>query len=145
MNLESEAKDLTFDEAMKATTDKWNESLSRILVSGGTEDSKIKFYTGLYHALLGRGLASDVNGAYPKNDGTIGQIPLNKDGKPEHNHYNTDAVWGAYWNLTSLWALAYPEYYNDFVNSQLLVYKDAGWLGDGIATSKYVSGVGPTW
>ena len=142
VNLESEAKDLTFDEAMKATTDKWNESLSRILVSGGTEDSKIKFYTGLYHALLGRGLASDVNGAYPKNDGTIGQIPLNKDGKPEHNHYNTDAVWGAYWNLTSLWALAYPEYYNDFVNSQLLVYKDAGWLGDGIATSKYVSGVG---
>lgn len=71
VNLESEAKDLTFDEAMKATTDKWNESLSRILVSGGTEDSKIKFYTGLYHALLGRGLASDVNGAYPKNDGTI--------------------------------------------------------------------------
>ena len=66
MNLESEAKDLTFDEAMKATTDKWNESLRRILVSGGTEDSKIKFYTGLYHALLGRGLASDVNGAYPK-------------------------------------------------------------------------------
>ena len=142
VNLESEAKDLTFDEAMKATTDKWNESLSRILVSGGTEDSKIKFYTGLYHALLGRGLASDVNGAYPKNDGTIGQIPLTKDGKPEYNHYNTDAVWGAYWNLTSLWALAYPEYYNDFVNSQLLVYKDAGWLGDGIATSKYVSGVG---
>ena len=131
VNLESEAKDLAFDEAMKATTDKWNESLSRILVSGGTEDSKIKFYTGLYHALLGRGLASDVNGAYPKNDGTIGQIPLTKD-----------AVWGAYWNLTSLWALAYPEYYNDFVNSQLLVYKDAGWLGDGIATSKYVSGVG---
>lgn len=46
VNLESEQKDLTFDEAMKATTDKWNESLSRILVSGGTEDSKIKFYTG---------------------------------------------------------------------------------------------------
>lgn len=33
VNLESEAKDLAFDEAMKATTDKWNESLSRILVS----------------------------------------------------------------------------------------------------------------
>ena len=49
---------------------------------------------------------------------------------------------GAYWNLTSLWALAYPEYYNGLVNSQLLVYKDAGWLGDGIAASRYVSGVG---
>ena len=92
--------------------------------------------------LLGRGIASDVNGAYPKNDGTVGVIPAGKDGKPLHNHYNTDAIWGAYWNLTPLWAMAYPEYYNEWVNSQLLVYKDAGWLGDGIANSKYVSGVG---
>jgi predicted alpha-1,2-mannosidase len=38
--------------------------------------------------------------------------------------------------------MAYPEDYNDFINSQLLVYDDAGWLGDGIANSKYVSGVG---
>ncbi|RYZ25139.1 MAG: glycoside hydrolase family 92 protein, partial [Chitinophagaceae bacterium] len=56
--------------------------------------------------------------------------------------YNTDAIWGGYWNLTQLWALAYPEYYSDFIKSQLLVYKDAGWLGDGIANSRYVSGVG---
>ena len=44
-----------------------------------------------------------LNGAYPKNDGTVGQIPLGKEGKPIYNHYNTDAVLGgAYWNLTSL-------------------------------------------
>lgn len=142
LNLNTEVADMTFDEALAKTTDKWNESLSRILVSGGTEESKVKFYTGLYHALLGRGLASDVNGAYPKNDGTIGQIDLDANGKPKHHHYNIDAVWGAYWNLTTLWAMAYPEYYNDLVNSQMLVYKDAGWLGDGIAASRYVSGVG---
>lgn len=141
-NLYAEAKDMTFDEALKSCTDKWNEKLGRIFVSGGKDENKIKFYTGLYHVLLGRGLASDVNGAYPKNDGTVGQIAVGNDGKPVHHHYNTDAVWGAYWNLTPLWALAYPEYYNDFVNSQLLVYKDAGWLGDGIAASRYVSGVG---
>ena len=41
-----------------------------------------------------------------------------------------------------MWTLAYPEYYADWVQSQLLVYKDAGWLGDGIACSRYVSGVG---
>ena len=142
LNLETEAKNLTFDEALAATTQKWHKALNRIKVSGGTNDNKIKFYTGLYHVLLGRGIASDVNGAYPKNDGTVGVIPAGKDGKPLHNHYNTDAIWGAYWNLTPLWAMAYPEYYNEWVNSQLLVYKDAGWLGDGIANSKYVSGVG---
>ena len=102
----------------------------------------MKFYTGLFHALLGRGLASDVNGAYPANDGMVGQIALDGAGRPVHDYYNTDAIWGAYWNLTQLWSIAYPEYYADWVASQLLVYKDAGWLGDGIACSKYVSGVG---
>lgn len=141
-NYMAEAEDLSFDSARQSAAEDWSEQLSRIEVKGGSEDSRIKFYTGLYHCLLGRGLASDVNGAYPKNDGTVGQIELGKDGKPVHNHYNTDAIWGGYWNLTPLWALAYPEYYNDWCASQLLVYKDAGWLGDGIACSKYVSGVG---
>ena len=141
-NLKAEAADLDFDQALERCTQKWESYLGRIRVEGGTEESRTKFYTGLYHALLGRGLASDINGAYPRNDGTVGQIPLDASGTPVHNHYNTDAMWGAYWNLTQLWALAYPEYYNDFVQSQVLVYKDAGWLGDGIACSKYVSGVG---
>ena len=141
-NYMAEAENLSFDNARRSAAADWSEQLSRIEVKGGSEDSRIKFYTGLYHCLLGRGQASDVNGAYPKNDGTVGQIELGKDGKPIHNHYNTDAIWGGYWNLTPLWALAYPEYYNDWCASQLLVYKDAGWLGDGIACSKYVSGVG---
>ncbi|HVG16441.1 MAG TPA: glycoside hydrolase family 92 protein [Chitinophagaceae bacterium] len=111
-------------------------------VEGKNRPNLVKFYTGLYHAVLGRGLASDVNGAYPKNDGSVGQIELGKNRKPLHHHYNTDAIWGGYWNLTQLWALAYPEYYSDFIKSQLLVYKDAGWLGDGIANSRFVSGVG---
>ena len=141
-NLETEASTLDFDGARKQAAKAWREALGRLEVSGGTMESRVKFYTGLYHALLGRGLASDVNGAYPRNDGTVGQIPLGPDGKPIHSHYNTDAIWGGYWNLTQLWALAYPEYYADWVSSQLLVYQDAGWLGDGIACSKYVSGVG---
>lgn len=141
-NYMAEAENLSFDNVRRSAAADWSEQLSRIEVKGGSEDSRIKFYTGLYHCLLGRGLASDVNGAYPKNDGTVGQIELGKDGKPVHNHYNTDAIWGGYWNLTPLWALAYPEYYNDWCASQLLIYKDAGWLGDGIACSKYVSGVG---
>ncbi len=141
-NYMAEADGLSFDKAKKAAAADWSEQSSKIEVKGGSEESRIKFYTGLYHCLLGRGLASDVNGAYPKNDGTVGQIELGKDGKPVHNHYNTDAIWGGYWNLTPLWALVYPEYYNDWCASQLLVYKDAGWLGDGIACSKYVSGVG---
>ncbi len=142
LNLDTEAKNLNFDAAKKQNQTVWNDYLGRITVEGKNENDKIKFYTGLYHALLGRGLGSDVNGAYPMNNGKVGQIPLDGKGKPQYNYYNTDAIWGGFWNLTQLWALAYPEYYADWVQGQLLVYKDAGWLGDGIANSKYVSGVG---
>ena len=141
LNLATEAKTLTFDQAKEAAHQQWEDYLGRIRVETPVKEDKVKFYTGLYHALLGRGLASDVNGAYPRHDGSVGQIPV-KDGKPVHNLYNTDAAWGAQWNLSQVWVLAYPEYASDYISSHLLVYKDAGWLADGIANSRYVSGVG---
>ncbi|MGN7989857.1 GH92 family glycosyl hydrolase [Pedobacter sp. 22226] len=142
LNLKQEAAQLSFDQAKEQALNTWASYLGRIRVTSDNKNDLTKFYTGLYHALSGRGLASDVNGAYPKNDGSIGHIPLDKNNAQLHNHYNTDAIWGAFWNLTQLWAIAYPEYYSDWVKSQLLVYKDSGWLADGIANSRYVSGVG---
>ncbi|MBI1932427.1 MAG: glycoside hydrolase family 92 protein [Ignavibacteriales bacterium] len=142
INLETEAQNLNFDSARTKAQNYWNNMLGKIAIEGGSKSNRTKFYTGLYHALLGRGLASDVNGAYIKNNSTIGQIPLDEKGKPKYNHYNTDAVWGAFWNLTQLWAMVYPDYFNEFINCQLDIYRDCGWLADGIATSKFVSGVG---
>lgn len=142
LNLETEAADLSFDTARYMAEEKWEEMLGRIAVEGGSDENKTKFYTGLYHAILGRGLANDVNGAYRMHNNLTGEIPVGENGKPLYNHYNTDAVWGAFWNLGTLWAMAYPDYLSDFINTQLDVFKDSGWLSDGIATSKYVSGVG---
>ena len=141
-NLQAEAEKLDFDSARKNAQFYWNEMLGRITVEGGAKSDRTKFYTGLYHAILGRGLASDINGAYMKNNGAIGQIPCDEEGKPLYNHYNTDAIWGAFWNLTQLWAIAYPDYLNEFINCQLDIFRDCGWLADGIATSNFVSGVG---
>ncbi len=143
LNRETETQNgkLTFDEVREISHTTWEDYLGRIRVETPIKEDKVKFYTGLYHAILGRGLASDVNGAYPRNDGTPGQIPL-KDGKPAFSFYNTDGIWGGQWNLVQLWALAYPEYLTDFVSTHLQVYRDAGWLGDGIACSRFVSGVG---
>ena len=66
---------------------------------------------------------------------------LKANGKT-YNFINTDAIWGAYWDLTQLWSLSYPDSYEDFIHTQLQLYKDKGWFGDGIANSEYVSGVG---
>lgn len=141
INLKAEATSVGFDQARDASQMIWGEALGRIRVEGKNEEDLKKFYTGLYHALLGRGVMSDVNGAYPKHDGTIGQVPV-EHGAPKHHMFNTDAMWGGQWNLTQLWALAYPEHLSEFVSSTLQEYKDCGWLADGLANSKYVSGVG---
>lgn len=142
LNRLAESRDLDFDAAAAASAATWEDMLSRITVETPSKTDKVKFYTGLYHAILGRGLANDINGAYPRNDGTTGYIHLGADGKPEYNFYNTDAAWGAQWNLAQIWALAYPEYFSDYVSTHLRVFADSGWLGDGLAASRYVSGVG---
>ena len=141
LNLEKEAASLPFDRVKKDALRTWERYLGRIKVKGKSREDKVKFYTGLYHALLGRGVCSDVNGAYPKHDGSIGQISL-RDGRPEFRLYNTDGVWGAQWNLVQVWAMAYPEHLSEYIKSHMQIYKDSGWLGDGVANSRYVSGVG---
>jgi predicted alpha-1,2-mannosidase len=141
LNLEAEAGGLGFDEARERAREAWNEMLGRIRVEGGRPEDQVKFYTGLYHALLGRGLSSDVNGAYPLVDGGIGQIPVDAQGIPQHRHFNTDGIWGGFWNLSQVWALAYPDYFREYVQSNIDFYRHRGWLHDGEAAGVYTNGV----
>jgi len=140
-NLEAEIQGHSFQTARQRAQDIWNQQLGKIQVSGGEGRDRIKFYTGLYHALLGRGLASDLNGRYPQHDGSIGQIPLDTSGKPLYHHYNTDGIWGGFWNLGQLWALVYPDYLSEYVQSNIDFYKNSGWLHDGMAAGTFTNGV----
>lgn len=141
LNYESETGNKSFDDVVADSQNAWNKILSVIEVEGGKEENKIKFYTGLYHSLLGRGLASDVNGMYPRNDGSAGRVPLDDNGKPLYNHYNTDGIWGGFWNLGQLWALAYPWYLSEYMQSNLDFSDETGWLHDGVAAGAYANGV----
>lgn len=142
MNLEAETSGMSFDKVCAQARKRWNEMLSRIEVEGGKDTDKIKFYTGLYHALLGRGIASDVDGSYITHDKRIAKIECGSDGKPLYNHHNTDGIWGGFWNLTQVWTLAYPEVYTDYVKSTLDFSRHTGgWLHDGEAAGVYTNGV----
>jgi len=140
-NLTAEATGQTFEAVRETAHEKWNGKLSRIKAEGGDSLSRVKFYTGLYHALLGRGTSTDINGQYPLYNGTIGQVPLDKNGQPKYNHYNTDGIWGGFWNLSQLWALAYPDYFREYIQSNIDYYKSRGWLHDGEAAGAYTNGV----
>jgi predicted alpha-1,2-mannosidase len=133
-NIETELPHWDFDKTISDSKKQWSDLLGRIKVEGGTETDQRRFYTDLWHALQGRKMISDANGSYPDNTGEkfrVGQLPLNADGKPKFNHYNSDAFWGAQWTINNLWGLAYPEIMEEFVYSLMQYYKDGGMIPRG--------------
>jgi len=90
-NIQAELPHWNFDQVVQESREEWNEYLSRIQIKGGTEQQQKRFYTDLWHALQGRRIISDVNGAYPDYTGEefrIGQLPVDEADKPAFNHCN---------------------------------------------------------
>lgn len=140
INLNTELPHWNFDQVVDDSQSEWNGLLNRIEIEGGTEKAQRRFYTDLWHALLGRKIISDVNGAYPDNTGAdfrIGQLPLNDKGFPKFNHYNSDSFWGAQWTINTLWGLVYPEIKQEFVHSLLQYEKDGGMIPRGPSGGNY--------
>ena len=148
-NLAAEAPGWDFDAVAKESEAIWNEAFGKIEVSGGTHEQKVKFYTDLWHVLLGRHKINDVNGFYP--DYTYGEyvnnrtsapmrvlrLPLNEDGTPVHNMYGFDSLWLSQWNLNTLWGLAWPEILDDFSACLVQYAANGGLLPRGACAGGY--------
>lgn len=175
LNMSAECSHWDFDAVRKQSQTEWNEWLGRIDVDGGSDNQKIKFYTDLWHTLLGRHKIDDINGEYPdytqgerQGPHTINaqfkkrQLPLNNDGTARHHMYNSDAFWLTQWNLNTLWGLAYPEVLDDFaasliqysLNGKLLPrgpnvggysYIMSGCPATSLITSAYQCGITKKW
>jgi predicted alpha-1,2-mannosidase len=142
LNIQAELPHWDFDRVVKESSDEWNSKLSRIEIEGGTPVQQKRFYTDLWHSLLGRRIVSDANGKYCDMTGAerrIRQIPLDKRGQPMFNHHNSDSFWGAQWTIATLWDLVYPKITSDFVNSMLLMYDDGGLIPRGPAGGNYTA------
>lgn len=139
-NIKAELPLWNFDKVVEDSHNEWESLLSRIEVKGGSDLDQKRFYTDLWHSLQGRRMISDVNGAYPDNTRDtfrVGQIPLNENGKPKFNHYNSDSFWGAQWTINTLWGLVYPEIKEEFVQSLLQYAKDGGLIPRGPSGGNY--------
>lgn len=138
-NLLSDCDNWDFNKVRKNSREEWNNWLGKIDVKGGTDAQKIKFYTNLWHALLGRHKLDDASGDYPDNTQgvrtgsstdnkmIVRTLPKNSDGKVRFHMYNSDAFWLTQWNLNILWGLAWPEVLDEFAAS-LVQYADNGKL-----------------
>jgi predicted alpha-1,2-mannosidase len=135
-NLEAELPGWDFDGTARAAADDWNAWLSTIEVSGGTDEQRVKFYTDLWHALLGRRTFSDADGRYVDNTGSeprIRRVPLDTEGRPARATFNSDSFWGSQWNLNVLWSFAYPRMMSEQVSSLVDYYTNGGMTARGPA------------
>jgi predicted alpha-1,2-mannosidase len=138
-NLEEECNHWDFDKVKSDSRKIWNEWLGKIKVEGGRADQRVKFYTDLWHVLLGRHKINDASGDYP--DRTQGKrvgnftdaefriktLPKDEKGNLKYNMYNSDAFWLTQWNLNILWGLAWPSV-QDELSASMIQYADNGYL-----------------
>ncbi len=140
LNMDTELPHWSFEHVLSDSKEEWNGYLSKIKVEGGSEKQKIKFYTDLWHSLLGRRIVSDVDGKYCDMTGprpVVRQVALDDNKKPKHNQYNFDAWWGSHWTLNVLWSMVYPEIMNEFCASMVEMYRHGGLIPRGPSGGNY--------
>lgn len=134
-NLQAECAHWDFDRVRRESRQVWNQWLGKIDVQGGETQTRVKFYTDLWHVLLGRHKIDDVSGDYPTYMGeenaegvvplVVRRVPQDTSGNPKFHMYNSDALWLTMWNLNVLWGLAWPEMLDEF-SASMVEYADAG-------------------
>lgn len=109
MNLEQEMKEKDFAQVRKEAVNTWENLLSKIEVTGGTEREKGLFYSCLYRSFLWPALRSDVNGEYEDVKGNV----VNNG----FRYYTDPSFWDDYRNKLVLLGLIAPDVTTDVIKS----------------------------
>ncbi|TDO97013.1 GH92 family glycosyl hydrolase [Flavobacterium sp. 245] len=120
-NLNAEISDWNFGKVKKAAENAWEKQLEKIKVEGGSQNEKVIFYTGLYHAFIHPSTYSDVDKRYRGQDLKIHTL---KSG----TYYTVFSLWDTYRAQMPLVDLVFPSKTNEFINSLLLKYQQGGLL-----------------
>lgn len=109
-NLESEITDWDFDAVHQRAVDEWNVALSKVTVSGGSDDEKSIFYTALYHTMIDPRAFSDVDGSFTGGDGKVHQAS-------GYNRRTIFSGWDVFRSQFPLQTIINPSLVNDMSNS----------------------------
>ncbi|MCD9187075.1 MAG: GH92 family glycosyl hydrolase [Pyrinomonadaceae bacterium] len=150
-NLAAEIPGWNFDKIRNDAKAKWNKELSKIEVSGGTDEQMTNFYTALYHLNIQPNIFSDVDGNYLGLDRKIHNLNENRVSSPRvskgsndsknkalPNGRATDTQKSENYTVFSLWdtfRAAHPLYTvidekrtADFINTFIRQYEQGGRL-----------------
>lgn len=110
-NLSAETPGWDFDEIVRSTQNKWSSELEKIQIEAD-KDTKINFYTAMYHCFLSPTTYMDYNGEYKGLDQNIHVAK-------SYENYTTFSLWDTYRALHPLFNLIQPSRNNDMVESML--------------------------
>ena len=120
-NLEEEIPDWNFEKVKADARTAWNKELSKIEVSGGTQDQQVTFYTALYHCMVVPNLYTDVDGRYRGMDKQVHTA----DG---FQQYTVFSLWDTFRALHPLMAIIDRKRTLDYVKTFLNQYEQGGLL-----------------
>ena len=120
-NLDEEQGARTFEEVHEAARAAWSEALSRVEVTGGSDEQRTIFFTALYHALLAPNVFSDRDGRYRGMDRELHRA----EGRRQ---YTVFSLWDTFRSLHPLLNLIEPERTREFLASFLAMYEQGGRL-----------------
>jgi predicted alpha-1,2-mannosidase len=112
----------------------WNELFNRVEIDTPDAREKSRFYSNFYRAISGRNTWSDANGEWMDPDEHLQKLT-----DPNAVMLGCDALWTTFWNLNQMMNLITPEWSVRWVNSELQLYDQCGWLAKGPAGLKYIS------
>ena len=115
-NCKTEIPDWDFDKVKTDAYQIWDKRLSKIEVSGGTENEKTIFYTALYHSMLAPYLYSDVDHRYRTHSDEIYRDST-------FNMHTVFSLWDTFRTLHPLFTIIEQEQTNHLINSMLDMYK----------------------
>ncbi|MDQ1098713.1 putative alpha-1,2-mannosidase [Chryseobacterium camelliae] len=114
-NLEKETGNLSFDQIKEQAQEQWNKELGKIAIRG-SEDTKINFYTAMYHTFINPTTYMDVNGEYKGLD-------QNTHKADTFTNYTTFSIWDTYRALHPFFNIIQPKRNNDMVQSMMAHYR----------------------
>ena len=108
-NLEKEIAQKTFDQVKDEARQTWENLLSKIKVTGGTQRQRGIFYSCLYRSFLWPALRSDGNGDFVDRKGKL----VNKG----FSYYTEPSLWDDYRNKLVLLGMLTPKVSEDVIQS----------------------------
>ncbi|MBS4013444.1 MAG: GH92 family glycosyl hydrolase [Bacteroidetes bacterium] len=120
-NLKAEIPDWGFDEVKQNAFNAWNDELSKIIVTGNSDDPKTVFYSALYHAFLQPNTFMDVDNRYRGIDKNIHSAN-------GFTNYTVFSLWDTYRTWHPLMTIIEQKRTNDFVRVMLDMYEKGGLL-----------------